>query len=181
MKKYQSGSAQRPSSETGPKTPPAVLNLPGGRVVRGYDFRITNVDAEGRPTAFERAERNTDSDCVLWALESFVGEPLPAELHRRMVSRQSGEVIDEVAYTTNKLVLPPSTPHESDDLAFEKAVGDPKLRALVMERVRELSTLKADSRDGLCIDCETTLVACTCHAGCPGAMCPKCETPHVKS
>ncbi len=69
-----------PSSKTGPKEPPSQIQLPGGVMLKGYDFRITRVDAKGRPTHFELAVGNTDSDCTLWASPSFMNEKLPAHL-----------------------------------------------------------------------------------------------------
>lgn len=133
-------------TKAGPAKPPNVITLPGGKVVRTYDFRITKVDADGRPTAFERAEPGTPSDCVLWASDAFMSSELPSNLMRRYEER-----VNPLLVTQQRDVE--TTPYEKEP-AFVP-------------------------RFGTCVDCDALLVACTCHAGCPGAMCPKCETPHV--
>ena len=69
------------------KSPPKTLNLPGGVKVRAFDFRITRVDAQNRPVAFELAEAGTPSDCVLWAADHFVLQQLPPELLERFHAR----------------------------------------------------------------------------------------------
>jgi len=83
---------------TGPKTPPVTINLPGGVTVTGFDFRITKVDDDGLPLAFERTKPSEDSDCVLWASPAFLLAPLASDLKRRYESRRAARPAD---YVTN--------------------------------------------------------------------------------
>ncbi len=75
------------ASKEGPKSPPSVIQLPGGITVRARDFRITSVDADGRPKTFELARGNESSDCVLWAADVFLDGKLPDYLEKRMRDR----------------------------------------------------------------------------------------------
>lgn len=61
--------------------------------MRGYPFRITAIDAQGRPSAFEVARGNEDSDCVLWASPTFIDEKLPAVLEKRLHERTNPQFI----------------------------------------------------------------------------------------
>lgn len=71
------------------KKPPSIINLPGNVKVRAYDFRVTKLDAENRPVAFELVPAGTgDTDCVLWAADFFVKNPLPKELLERVRARE---------------------------------------------------------------------------------------------
>ena len=67
--------------------PPTKLRLPGGVEVRKFQFRITAVDAHGRPIAFELAPTGTASDCCLWASPEFIDRKLPDELGERVRQR----------------------------------------------------------------------------------------------
>lgn len=100
------------------KSPPSVLQLPGGITVRGRDFRITAVDAHGRPTAFELARPGEDSDCVLWAADSFLGERLPEHLMSRYEKRK---------------VAPPKAPLVNDERDI--VLMSPENHAALMSRV----------------------------------------------
>lgn len=77
----------KPSSATGPKNPPVVMQLPGGVTVKGFAFRITRLDNQGRAVEFELATGDEDSDCVLWASPAFLAQPLPPDLKKRVLDR----------------------------------------------------------------------------------------------
>lgn len=71
---------------------PEVLQLPGGVRVRAFDFRVTRVDAQFRAVAFELAEPGTDSDCVLWAHDAFLGDSLRRDLRERLQERHGRQL-----------------------------------------------------------------------------------------
>jgi hypothetical protein len=89
----------KPSSATGPKQPPVVMTLPGGVIIKGFAFRITRLDDQGRAVEFELATGNEDSDCVLWASPQFLAKPLPANLLKRVRERIE-ESIEGPAHVT---------------------------------------------------------------------------------
>jgi len=120
--------------KTGPKKPPDVIMLPGGKVVRSYDFRITRVDAEGRPTTFELAEPGSNSDCVLWAHDVFMEARLPIELMTRYESRLDMPT----RMVSNMLNVQPVA--DVDTAPYEKIVeADPHITQLIRERVGEVT------------------------------------------
>ncbi len=98
------------ASKTGPKNIPTVLQLPGGVTVKGFAFRITRLDDQGRAVEFELATGNEDSDCVLWASPAFLAQPLPPDLKKRVLDRieQSieGPGAEAPGYVTNSKEIP---------------------------------------------------------------------------
>lgn len=109
MRKQQSKRA--PSSSTGPKRPPVVIQLPGGVTVKGFAFRITKLDAHGRAVEFELTE-GEDFDCVLWATPEFLAQPLPADIRKRVLGRIE-ESIEGKQYVTSGSEV--ATPTAADD------------------------------------------------------------------
>jgi hypothetical protein len=70
------------------------VNLPGGHRVQMFSFRVTKLDADNRPIAFELLpdSRGTAEarDCVLWASDAYIGKPLsPSDLAKVKVREAS--------------------------------------------------------------------------------------------
>lgn len=97
--RYKRGHVSTKTSKP-PKNIPTVLQLPGGVTVKGFAFRITRLDAQGRAVEFELATGNEDSDCVLWASPQFLAQPLPDNLKKRVRERIE-ESIEGKAYVTD--------------------------------------------------------------------------------
>lgn len=93
-------------------------------MLKGYDFRITRVDAKGRPTHFELAVGNEDSDCTLWASPSFMNEKLPAHLSERYKKRIEDSIegpdLATESRTYDVLMNPTNHTVLRDKLATEK-------------------------------------------------------------
>lgn len=123
-------SPTKTSDKTGPKEPPAQMQLPGGVVIKGYAFRITSCDAQGRPTSFELVRGNENSDCVLWASPSFIDQRLPEHLDQRWRRRVEESIEGPGSYDTQERTYTKERAHGISEVTcgYEPCDGGPCLR-----------------------------------------------------
>lgn len=67
---------QKEQSHEGPEMIPSQVQLPGGIVLKGLPFKITEY-SDGAPKLFELQPRNTESACVLFAREDLMRSAWP--------------------------------------------------------------------------------------------------------
>lgn len=133
--KAQAKQVQREQAEQGkrePKDPPSVIQLPGGVVVKGFAFRITKVDDQGRPEAFEIARGNEDSDCVLWATPSFINDHLPDKLLHRVRRRIEESIEGPGSYDTQERTYTKERAHGISVVQVDPSTSDALKRRLAV-------------------------------------------------
>jgi len=88
---------KKTAAEVGPTSIPDIVQLPGGKALEAFSFRITKVSETGRPLAFEVCDQK-DRDCALFATSSFMHGRLPDVALERVKKH-------DVVHTTTQLTV----------------------------------------------------------------------------